>query len=79
MAKPASLPRLKGFRFPREIIAYAVWAYHRFAMSAADVEDLLAERGVTVTRETVRLWVNRFGQHSANCIKRGPTGVATGV
>ncbi|MEL7049169.1 MAG: IS6 family transposase, partial [Pseudomonadota bacterium] len=28
MTKPASLPRLKGFRFPREIIAYAVWAYH---------------------------------------------------
>jgi len=41
-----SMPRLKGFRYPREIIAYAVWAYHRFAMSAADVEDLPAERGV---------------------------------
>ena len=70
MTKPASLPRLKGFRFPREIIAYAVWAYHRFAMSAADVEDLLAERGVTVSRETIRQWVNRFGRHFANCIKR---------
>ena len=65
-----TLPRLKGFRFPREIIAYTVWAYHRFAMSAADVEDLLAERGVMVSRETVRLWVNRFGQHFAKCIKR---------
>ena len=40
------MPRLKGFRFPREIISYAVWAYHRFALSTADVEDLLAERGV---------------------------------
>lgn len=39
-------------------------------MSAADVEDLLAERGLTVSRETVRLWVNRFGSHFANCIKR---------
>ena len=42
MTKPASLPRLKGLRFPREIMDYTVWAYHRFAMSAADVEDLLA-------------------------------------
>lgn len=64
------MPRLKGFRFPREIIAYAVWAYHRFALSTADVEDLLAERGVIVSRETVRLWVNRFGGHFANCIRR---------
>jgi putative transposase len=56
---PTSMPRLKGFRYPREIIAYAVWTYHRFALSTADVEDLLAERGVIVSREAVRLWVNR--------------------
>ena len=68
---PADLPHLKGFRYPREVIAYAVWAYHRFAVSTADVEDLLAERGVIVSRETVRLWVNRFGRHFANCIRRG--------
>ena len=70
MKIPASLPRLKGFRYPRKIIAYAVWAYHRFAMSTADVEDLLAERGVIVSREAVRLWVNRFGRHVADCIRR---------
>ena len=64
------MPRLKGFRHPREIIAYAVWAYHRFALSTADVEDLLAERGVIVSRETIRLWVNRFGAHFADCIRR---------
>ncbi len=57
MKIPADLPRLKGFRYPREVIAYAVWAYHRFAVSTADVEYLLAERGVIVSRETVRLWV----------------------
>lgn len=57
--------RLKGFRFPREIVAYAVWAYHRFALSTADVEDLLAERGVIVSRQTVRLWIKRFGHHFA--------------
>lgn len=70
MKIPATMPRLKGFRFPREVIAYAVWAYYRFALSTADVEDLLAERGVIVSRETVRKWVNRFGSHFADCIKR---------
>ncbi len=65
-----SMPGLKGFRYPREIIAYAVWTYHRFAMSTADVEDLLAARGVIVSREAVRLWVNRFGQHFADCIRQ---------
>jgi putative transposase len=70
MKLPSSFPRLKGSCYPREIIAYAVWIYHRFAMSTADVEDLLAERGVVVSRETVRLWVNRFGSHFAGCIRR---------
>ena len=70
MKIPSTMPRLKGFRFPRAIVAYAVWAYHRFALSTGDVEDLLAERGVTVSRETVRQWINRFGGHFANCIKR---------
>lgn len=70
MKIPSDMPRLKGFHFPREIIAYAVWAYHRFALSAADVEDLLAERGVIVSRETVRQWVNRFGAHFADCVRR---------
>jgi putative transposase len=67
----SSMPRLKGYRFPREVVAYAVWAYHRFALSTADVEDLMAERGVIVSRETIRLWVNRFGAHFADCIRRG--------
>ena len=61
---------LKGFRFPRDIIAYAVWAYHRFTLSCADVEDLLADRGVIVSRETVRNWVTCFGSFFAACIKR---------
>ena len=54
MEAPSEMPRLKSYRFPRAIVAYAVWAYHRFALSTADVEDLLAERGVIVSRETVR-------------------------
>ncbi|WP_420793522.1 ATP-binding protein [Roseinatronobacter alkalisoli] len=62
MEIPPSMPRLKGFRHPREIIAYAVWAYHRFALSAADVEDLLAERGVIITTNLeFGEWVSVFG------------------
>ncbi len=70
MKIPAEMTRLKGYRFPREVVAYAVWAYHRFTLSTADVEDLLAERGVIVSQDTVRKWVNRFGRHFADCIKR---------
>jgi putative transposase len=44
--------------------------YHRFAMSTADVEDLLAERDVIVSREAIRSWVNRFGPHFVNCVRR---------
>ena len=62
MKIPAEMPRLEGFRFPREVVTHAVWAYHRFALSTADVEGLLAERGATVSREAVRKWVNRFGK-----------------
>lgn len=43
MSTRSTVPRLKGYRFPREIVAYAVWIYHRFALSMVDVEDLLAE------------------------------------
>ncbi|MEM6890750.1 MAG: IS6 family transposase [Pseudomonadota bacterium] len=70
MKMPSKMPRLKGFRFPREIIAYAVRVHHRFALSATDGEDLLPERGVMVSRETIRQWVKRFGAHFANCIRR---------
>lgn len=48
-----SAPRLKGYHFPRSIISYAVWADHRFALSLRDVEDLLAERGIIVSYETI--------------------------
>lgn len=71
MTSISDLPRLKGFRFPRDVISYAVWAYHRFAMSAADVEDLLAERGIIVSRESVRHRINRFGRHFAKRIGSG--------
>jgi putative transposase len=50
-----------GYRFPPEIIHQAIWLYLRFTLSLRDVEDLLAERGVAVSYETVRRWVNHFG------------------
>ena len=51
----------KRHRFPPEIIQYAVWIYHRFSLSHRDIEDLLAERGITVSYESIRLWCNKFG------------------
>jgi hypothetical protein len=50
-----------GYRFPPEIIQQAIWLYLRFTLSLRDLEDLLAERGVEVSYETVRRWVNHFG------------------
>jgi len=45
----------KRHRFPPDIIWYAVWLYYRFNLSHRDIEDLLAERGITVSREAIRL------------------------
>jgi putative transposase len=50
-----------GYRFLPEVIHQAIWLYLRFTLSFRDVEDLLAERGIAVSCETVRRWVNRFG------------------
>ena len=57
----SSAPRYSGYRFPPEIISHAVWLYHRFGLSFRDVEDLLAEREVTVSYETIRQWCQTFG------------------
>ena len=48
-------------RFPPEIIQHAIWLYLRFTPSYRDVEDLLAERGLDISYETVRRWVVKFG------------------
>jgi putative transposase len=64
MNVPNSLYRRR--RFPAEIIAYAVFLYHRFALSLRDVEDLLAERGVTVSYETIRVWCAHLGPKFAH-------------
>jgi len=55
------VPSYYGYRFPPEIISHAIWLYHRFGLSFRDVEDLLAQRDITVTYETIRQWCQRFG------------------
>lgn len=70
MISQVSQPRLKGFRFPRSIISCPIWAYHRFGLSLRDVEDLLAERGVIVSYESIRVWCQRFGTQIAAKIRR---------
>jgi putative transposase len=62
-----------GYRFPPEIIQQAIWLYIRFTLSFRDVEDLLAERGILVSYESVRRWVNHFGPMiAADLRKRRP-------
>ena len=60
----------KRHRFPPEIISYAVWLYYRFNLSHRDIEDLLAERGITVSRESIRLWRIKFGAIYTRRLKR---------
>src|SRR5271169_2999515 len=62
-----------GYRFPPEVIDQTIWLYLRFTLSFRDVEDLLAERGIAVSYETVRRWVNHFGPMiAARLRKRRP-------
>ena len=51
----------KRHRFPPDIISYAVWLYYRFNLGHRDIEDLLAERAISVSREAIRLWLAHFG------------------
>jgi putative transposase len=60
----------KRHRFPPDIISYSVWLYYRFNLSHRDIEDLLAERGVTVSYETIRLWCIKFGAIYSRRLKR---------
>ena len=60
----------KRYLFPGEIIQYAVWLYFRFNLIHRDMEDLLAQRGVVVTHESIRLWYNKFGSKYAARLRR---------
>ena len=69
-------PLYHRHRFPSEIIRHAVWLYYRFSLSYRDVEDLMAERGINVSYETIRRWCTRFGPIYANRLRKrsGPGG-----
>lgn len=53
-------PSYHRHRFPSEIISHAVWLYHRFCLSFREVEELLAERDITVTYETIHHWCRKL-------------------
>jgi putative transposase len=65
------------YRFPPDVIRYAVWLYFRFTLSLRDVEVLLAERGIEVSYEAIRCWAQKFGVQFARNLRRArpePTG-----
>lgn len=59
-----------GYRYPPEVISYAVWMYFRFPLSLRMVEEMLAARGIEVTYETVRRWSVKFGLGIARRIRK---------
>lgn len=60
----------KHHRFPSNIIRHSIWLYARFTLSFRDVEDLLAERGLDVSSETIRHWFLKFGTVIAASLRR---------
>ena len=66
----APAPLYQRHRFPGEIISHAVWLYYRFLLSYRDVEELLAERGIIVSYETLRRWCQKFGETFAGRLRR---------
>ena len=67
-------------RFPVETISYAVCLYYRFSLSFRDVEELMAQRGVAVTYETIRIWAEKFGRaYTKRLRSRAGSGVISGI
>ena len=64
------MPSYKGHRYPVEIINHCVWLYFRFPLSFREVEQLMLERGVAVSYETIRRWCAKFGQAYASGLRR---------
>jgi transposase-like protein len=63
-------PSYRGFRFPVEIISHCVWLYYRFPLSFREVEEMMLQRGIVVSHETIRQWSRKFGQTYANGLRR---------
>jgi hypothetical protein len=68
-----------GYRFPHEAIHQAVWLYLRFTLSFRDVDDLLAERGIAVSYESVHRWVNHFGPMIGACASAVQNRMRSGI
>ncbi|MEW2122047.1 IS6 family transposase, partial [Streptomyces sp. NPDC005474] len=60
----------KGHRYPVEVISHCVWLYHRFPLSLREVEELMLERGIVVSYESVRRWCAKFRLAYANALRR---------
>ena len=60
----------KRHRFPATVIQHAVWLYFRFTLSLRDVEEMLAQRGIDVSYETIRAWAVKFGPEIAASLRR---------
>jgi putative transposase len=70
----------KRHRFPPEEIRLAVWLYFRFTLSLRDVEEMLSERGIDASYETVRFWALKFGRAFARtCDDPDPDRPAVGI
>jgi len=63
-------PSYRGFRYPVEIISHGVWLYYRFPLSFREVQEMMLQRGVVVSHETIRQWCAKFGQTYANELRR---------
>ncbi|MHC2483120.1 IS6 family transposase [Rhizobium leguminosarum bv. viciae] len=66
----SSIISYKNHRFPPQIIARAVWLYFRFPLSLRLVEEMLLERGIVVSYETIRRWCRKFGAAYAKQLRR---------
>ena len=63
-------PSYRGFRYPVEIISHGVWLYYRFPLSFREVQEMMLQRGIVVSHETIRQWCVKFGQTYANGLRR---------
>jgi putative transposase len=70
----------KRHRFPPSVIAHAVWLYFRFPLSLRMVEELLLQRGIVVSYETIRYWAMKFGpDHAGRLRRKAPSLLTCGI
>jgi len=60
----------KGYRFPKNIIFHVVWLYHRFTLSLRDISELMLQRGMEISHESIRKWAIKFGAIMGKLLKR---------